>query len=98
MLKTFTLQTFTPLVGSQFDLSGPDGKALVLELLEANVAGSAAPSAIREPFSLTFCEPSAAPLDQRTYELTHPSLGTFQLFIVPVGRDQCGTRYEAVFG
>ena len=29
--------------------------------------------------------------------MTHDSIGEFELFLVPVGRDDSGTFYEAVF-
>ena len=32
---------------------------------------------------------------QRAFE--HDSMGSFELFIVPIGRDEDGTYYEAVF-
>ena len=34
---------------------------------------------------------------QRIYPMKHDSIGDFDLFLVPVGRDETGTFYEAVF-
>jgi hypothetical protein len=31
------------------------------------------------------------------YQLQHERLGAFELFLVPVGQDQDGVYYEAVF-
>jgi hypothetical protein len=36
-------------------------------------------------------------LPQRIYPFEHPDLGAFEVFIVPVGADPDGVRYEAVF-
>jgi hypothetical protein len=36
-------------------------------------------------------------LTQHIYRLQHDELGDINIFIVPVGRDERGTRYEAVF-
>jgi hypothetical protein len=36
-------------------------------------------------------------LPQRIYRLEHDELGALDLFLVPIGRDDSGVRYEAVF-
>jgi hypothetical protein len=36
-------------------------------------------------------------LPQRVYTLEHDSMGAFELFLVPVARDEKSFRYEAVF-
>lgn len=97
MLETFTLQTFTPLLGSRFELRSPDGSVMALELIEANAVGGAAPNAARDPFSLVFRAAGAPVLGQGTYRLAHVDLDVFDLFIVPIRRDAQGTSYEAVF-
>ena len=38
-----------------------------------------------------------APAVQGTYQLEHEQFGTFGIFLVPVGRDPQGLRYEALF-
>lgn len=37
------------------------------------------------------------PIEQATYRMHHAALGDFDLFVVPVGRDERGVQYEAVF-
>ena len=44
-----------------------------------------------------FKGPKTIVLSQRTYELEHPVLGKFPLFLVPVKQDTDGTYYESVF-
>jgi hypothetical protein len=60
-----------------------------------------------EPFTVTLsrCDPTITgdPGDWierigRVFELRHPALGSFSLFLVPVGPDDQGMRYEAVIG
>ena len=51
----------------------------------------------REPFSLLFRGPGNLQLPQRTYRIEHDPMGTFDLFIVPLGPDDQGFRYEAIF-
>lgn len=45
-----------------------------------------------ECFSLLFRGGSGAALRQNTYNVDHPSLGRFPLFLVPVGTDQNGVQ------
>lgn len=51
----------------------------------------------RECFSAVFQGPRSLPLRQETYTITHDSMGSFQLLVVP-GRqtDPSGRHYEAV--
>lgn len=49
-----------------------------------------------ERFSVFFHGPVEL-LPQRAYSLQHDGMGTFEIFLVPVGRDESGFRYEAVF-
>jgi hypothetical protein len=50
-----------------------------------------------EPFSLVLRGPREPALPQATYALRHPRLGTIELFLVPIGQDAQGLRYEALF-
>ena len=98
VVATFGLQTFAPLVGSIFRLDAGDFSAEV-ELAEA--AATAPEGQLDErgrPFSLVFRGPSEPVLAQRIYAFEHDELGAFELFIVPIGRDESGTSYEAAFG
>ena len=36
-------------------------------------------------------------LGQGTFDVAHPDMGMFPLFLVPVAREPDGFRYEAVF-
>jgi hypothetical protein len=47
-------------------------------------------------FSALFGGPLSVPLPQRTYRLRHAALGTFSVFLVPVGRPARVRLYEAV--
>lgn len=50
-----------------------------------------------ESFSLVFRGPAGVPLPQMMYTFEHDEIGTFALFIVPIGPDDGGLLYEAVF-
>lgn len=48
-------------------------------------------------FSALFTGPASNPLRQQTYRLQHAALGTFSVFLVPVGRPGREVSYEATF-
>lgn len=50
-----------------------------------------------EAFSIVFTGPKEFVLAQGTYQFEHDQMGSFQMMIVPIGRTEQGTTYEAVF-
>ena len=50
-----------------------------------------------ERFSVFFTGSGDFFLPQRVYTLEHDSMGSFDLFLVPIARDEKSFRYEAVF-
>jgi hypothetical protein len=94
MPDELTRGAFEPHVGTRFRLSRP--AAVELELAEVRDLGVAAGDPGRS-FVVLFRGPGDAPLAQGTYEVEHDSLGAFALFLVPVGVDERGVQYEAVF-
>jgi hypothetical protein len=102
VLDRLTATSFAPAVGDTFVLDAGDAGPLELELLESRLhdpdAPAQDPSGARAPFTLLFRGPFEPILPQRIYALEHRELGKLELFLVPVGRDEHGTSYEAVFG
>jgi hypothetical protein len=49
------------------------------------------------PFAVVLAGPASPLLPQGIYPLEHPIRGLLELFMVPIGRDSSGTRYEMVF-
>ncbi len=97
-LSLLTVSDFRPHVGSGFRLHADD--VLEVELVEADDPGGssgATPERPRAPFSVVFLGPRDPVLPQRIYRLEHEELGALDLFLVPIGRDAAGVRYEAVF-
>ncbi|HEX2325126.1 MAG TPA: hypothetical protein VHQ00_06980 [Chloroflexota bacterium] len=101
MLETFTRETFAPHLGETFRLGLDGGSDLELTLIEttdlSQPGASQAPGAPRAPFSVVFRGPREALLPQRIYRLRHDRLGAFEVFLVPIGPDAVGMRFEAVF-
>jgi hypothetical protein len=50
-----------------------------------------------ERFSAFFHGPRDRFLPQGSYPLEHDRMGAFELFLVPIGNDEKGFQYEAVF-
>jgi hypothetical protein len=100
MLETFTAETFSGHLGSIFRIY-PDGSSpLDVELISVTELGESPEresSGRRQPFSIVFRSPGDVLLPQRIYRMEHDSIGSFELFLVPIGPDEKGLRYEAIF-
>lgn len=92
--EELTADAFASHVNSRFRLIAGPESVMEVELIEFT-AGSK--SARHEAFSIVFRAPADAPLEQRIYGLEHESMGTFELFLVPIAKSPEGVRYEAVF-
>ena len=101
MPEPLKLADFLPHVGAAFTIAFPDG-TLELTLGSVEPHGARAPrpdvpELRAEPFSLVFLGPLRPALPQRTWDLSHPALGTQAIFLVPLGPAEGRMRYEAVF-
>ena len=75
------------------------GRAKLRLVSVSDVAGVAVQPALagsEDAFALAFSGPLDGALEAGTYTLRHAELGTFELFVVPVGRPRSDRRYEAV--
>ena len=101
MLEAFTIGTFAAHLGETFALRLDSATTLDLELIAATALSEATasgrPSQRRTPFSIVFRGPLQPILPQRIYRMEHAAIGTFELFLVPVGPGERGMRYEAIF-
>ncbi|MCX6903249.1 MAG: hypothetical protein NTW03_07180 [Verrucomicrobia bacterium] len=50
-----------------------------------------------ESFSIVFEGPEDPMLPQATYSLEHEQMGRFDLFMVPIGKENQSIRYQALF-
>ena len=89
---------FQPQVNHVFSVRLDDATTVDLQLVSVTELGAATGSGPRAPFSLHFLGPvSQYHLQQHTYELMNETLGTFDIFIVPLGPEAGRMRYEAIF-
>jgi hypothetical protein len=91
------LETFRDHLGETFRVDG-DAGVVDLFLIAAEAAPQLPAKAQgRAPFSIVFVGPLEPILPQRIYRFEHDELGILELFIVPIGPDESGMQYEAVF-
>ena len=97
VLMDLTLGDFSGRIGEAFRVALEAGSidltlAEVTDLARRNDAGPR-----RTPFSLVFRGPNGPLLSQRIWAVEHEVLGRLEIFLVPIGPDAQGMRYEAVF-
>ena len=92
---------FSGRVGQTFHMGADGGPSISAELVEATEgaeAGGTGPDGqSRKQFALVFRGPLEPVLPQATYAVEHDELGRLEIFLVPIGPDGSGMRYEAVF-
>jgi hypothetical protein len=91
MREPLTIHDFAPHLHTRFRVEQPEG--FELELTEVADRSNAQ----LEQFSLIFTGAASPWLPQGTYKLVHPQMQECELFLVPVGPDAAGMRYQAVF-
>jgi hypothetical protein len=87
-------EVFSKHLGTKFSISVDGLSSIEAELSKVTELHL---SPQQERFSVVFRGPRESFLSQGTYNFTHPQMGEFSLFIVPMGQDDEGTFYEAVF-
>jgi hypothetical protein len=91
MSDILTIGDFAPHLHTRFQVAQPEGYEL--DLTEVTDYSNAQ----LEQFSLTFTGTASPWLPQALYTLVHPEIGECELFLVPLGPDASGMRYEAAF-
>jgi hypothetical protein len=85
---------FSPHLDAVFDMQAAGG-VVPLKLAKVDPAGDSGRAG--GAFSLIFVAPKGPWLPQAVYPVQHPTLGTLEIFLVPVGPTQGGNGYQAVF-
>jgi len=92
-----TQARFARLVGTDFRVARGPGRTATVRLVSVRPIAPVGPRPIGEGFSLIFSGGHSQAFGQDSYKIAHPSLGRFEMFLVPVGPDGPDQRYEAVF-
>ena len=97
MEELLHLSDFSPFLDQEFEIQFTEEIALPAVLVEAKEIHSYSP-VDRKPFSLIFRTPQKKEyFPQAIRILHHPEKGELPVFLVPLGPDHQGMRYEAVF-
>ena len=97
MTEAHTVETFLPLVGTDFVVRG-DGLEDVLRLESEDPITRAPPEGHRAPFSLTFLGTRTDYMVANLIEITHPAMEPFPISLSAIGRTPQGAfRYEALY-
>lgn len=92
------LDMFADRLGDVFRVEPADGQSLELVLVVALGRTSERAAEDRpQSFSLEFRGPNEPILPQQIYRLQHSELGDLDIFLVPIGPDEQGLLYEAIF-
>ena len=98
-LAELTFETFSPLEGQTFALhyGGENAEPVVLHSVKSSPASFGRPGD-RTPFSLIFRAGSKEFfVSQGIFGLVHDQLGLAEIFLVPIGPDDTGMCFQAVF-
>jgi hypothetical protein len=92
-LETVTRAEFESRINETFHLMLADG-TLPLVLTEVKAAGTAAPGAKRDPFSIAFRASGEIRLPQGIYRLQNDFLGVMEIFLVQHGPLELGAVFS----
>ena len=95
MAQEVTHESFESIVGKTVDINA--GEVSFQADVESVSLLRQYPGQERQPFSVVMQSHDAVNHGQQMYQLSHPSLGDLNLFLVPVGTDERGIVYEIVF-
>mgnify|MGYP001554132432 CR=1 FL=1 len=94
---TYKYDDFHACLEQAFSLDTGEGDQLELTLVSVERHPHGDTFENKEVFSILFRGPVDRQIMQNTYTLENETMGELALFIVPVGPDQKGMCYEAVF-
>lgn len=93
-----TFADFQPLVGQAFAVPFDDGTERSLTLSSATAMPVREfPGRLRDPFDLRFTEKAETFLPQCAYHMFHPSMGSVEVFLVPIAGEGGEYTYQAIY-
>src|SRR5438876_7713556 len=94
MREYLTIDMFSEEIGNKLLVHSGGGQILEMQVVSVTDLGSS-PRQIQ--FSVILLGPVTAPIQQGNYRIEHDKLGPRDLFLVPIGMDKDGVRYQAIF-
>lgn len=99
MHDPFTIEAFAPHVGEVFHVIVDERQELkvLLTAIEQLSQDERWKARSRVPFSLVFHAAPGSFIPQQIYRIEHPAMEPFDTFLVPLGPDEHGMRFEAIY-
>jgi hypothetical protein len=97
-LAKLTSADFAQHMGQEFFVHYGGEQPLVIRLGDVEDLNASVAAKGRAPFSLLFHGPKDYYVRQGVYTVEHPQMGRADIFIVPLGPDSLGMRYQITFG
>lgn len=97
MSDIYKKETYLEHMNTMFRVHMDASHYVDVELVEVKGRGIVPGYDDKENFTLLFNGSNEKAFTQKLYDITHDSMGTFNLFLVPVVPDRKGMCYEAVF-
>ena len=94
MAAELTHEEFSKHLNTRFGIRISEGQVIEVELTEVS---EHLISTRQDRFALIFRSANDIVVAQGLHRFEHDQMGSFDLFIVPVERDESGTYHEAVF-
>jgi len=96
-MSELVFEDFEAHVGANFTLDEEPFPPLQLVLETAKLLPQRDSPASRPAFTLLFRCADPRILPQQIYRIAHQEMGSVSLFLVPVGQDEAGVKYESLF-
>ena len=100
MLEKLTSADFVPLLNQDFQIVAEGMEpvtAVLIDLTELGKEPTEDDLVNRRAFSLVFRIADDTYLPQQIYHVSNQTLGELDIFLVPLGPDKKGMKYEAMF-
>jgi hypothetical protein len=100
VLDKLTSEDFAKYINETFRLKLEGSESLEVELIQVTELDTEIhndENRKRRPFSIVFRGPAGKYLPQSIYALEHELMGKLDVFLVPIGSDKEGMRFEAIF-
>ena len=97
MLEKLSAADFSPLLNSTFQIYFDPSSPSIVELVEVTEKKSDSEEVLRQPFSVVFRGSKDTIWPQGMYTIDQKIFGKMDIFLVPIGPDDQGMCYEAVF-
>ena len=98
MTRPLVLEDFANRVGEDFTIEERSLAGMALTLTEAQPLRAIwSRPGQRPPFSLVFVGKHPHVLEQRLYRFDLAGIGQVDIFLVPIGKDENGVSYQALF-